>query len=434
MKIGIEICDKMYHDKDFSRPEKGNPGIGGIGYQMLLLGYSLAECYEEKYEIIYFHYDRSNRYPENIGEIVCNDYEDALKRAYQSGVDYFISNCNKTDSWYTLLRKLDLKVLLRAGCYLDKREVDNVMKAKQIVRVIVVSSEEYDYYMDHDILERMICVENSMSYIGVEKRNASAVNSHCVTYIGSLVPQKGFLRLAKIWPKILKKIPDARLQVIGSGKLYGSDNKLGEYGIAEDKFEKMFMKYLTDEQGRIMPQVTFAGLIEGGGKNVLLKNTSVGIVNPIAKTECCCTSSIDFASCDIPVVTCGKYGLPSTVIDGKTGLTFQTDFGFYRKLVKLLTDAELNKKLGTGAGKFALYFDRYHMVKIWNERLTELQEGKPCPERRPNGNFFNNGKWLKVINAFLRKKCGLHFLPSALEWQQYILNSRHFVAGLVRHS
>jgi glycosyltransferase involved in cell wall biosynthesis len=59
-----------------------------------------------------------------------------------------------------------------------------------------------------------------------------------VTYVGALIPTKGFHKLAKVWKNILKKVPTAKLQVIGDGKLYNKNAVLGPHGIAEAKYEK----------------------------------------------------------------------------------------------------------------------------------------------------------------------------------------------------
>ncbi len=416
IKIGIEINDKNYSGKNFSALNKGNPGIGGIPHQMLLMGCSLKEYYSDSYTVIYFHYSDKNIYPLNCEEIVCTDNINVIQKANEEKIDYLFVDCNKPDIWYEGLRKLNLNIILRAGCYLDYKEIANVMKTKQIARVVCVAPEEYDYYRDHDIIDRMICIENSMSYETLKRRKKDAFSSHTVTYIGSLVPQKGFHYLAKIWPKILKKVPDAKLKVLGSGQLYNTNQKLGSFSIAESKYENSFMHYLTDKNGTILPSVTFCGIV-GSGKSEILQDTSVGVVNPSALTETFCTSAIDFASCGIPVVTRAKWGLPGTVINKKTGLTYKGNIerGLLKNILKLLTNEALNNKLGVGAESFAKNFDRKNMSLVWNTELQSLYKGNPCIYRKANGNYSNGFKWLRILNAFLRRKLGLRWLPSILD-------------------
>lgn len=432
MKIGIEICDEKNDYMDFSKLEEGNPGIGGIGYQMLLMGYSLYEYYDD-YEIVYFHYCGTNKYPEGTQDIICKDYQDVLDKAVSMSVDCLFVNCNKDIHFYRCLRSTNLKVVVRAGCYLEKKEVDMIMKTSQVVRVVAVASEEYDHYIDHDIIDRMICVENSMSFLGINERNSSSIGNHRVAYIGSLVPQKGFHYLAKVWPRILRKFPDAHLDVIGSGKLYDKSSRLGKYGIAESSFEKNFMKYLTDSNGNIIPSVSFLGVI-GAGKGNILKDISVGVVNPTALTECCCTSSLDFEAAGIPVVTCGRYGIPSTVINGKTGLTYKlpTEEGLFICLTRLMKNEKLNERIGHNARKFAKDFDRKKMVIKWDEEIRNLVYDRPVRHRKVNGNYYNDLKWLRLINAFLRRNCKMSFLPSVMDWTDIYLDFGHFIMGNLR--
>ena len=82
-----------------------------------------------------------------------------------------------------------------------------------------------------------------------------------VTYVGSLVPAKGFHRLAQIWPEVISKVPNAELYVIGNGKVYDRNAKLGKYGISQSDYENQFMKYLTDDEGEILKSVHFCGIV-----------------------------------------------------------------------------------------------------------------------------------------------------------------------------
>ena len=95
-----------------------------------------------------------------------------------------------------------------------------------------------------------------------------------VTYIGSLVPTKGFHLLANAWKAVLAEVPDAQLHVVGSGKLYDRNSKLGAYGIAEESYENSFIKGITDRAGELLPSVHFHGVM-GEEKKELIARTSV---------------------------------------------------------------------------------------------------------------------------------------------------------------
>ena len=54
-------------------------------------------------------------------------------------------------------------------------------------------------------------------YPETDELHREKIQNHAVTYIGSLVPTKGFHVLAAVWKTILKEVPDATLNVVGNG-------------------------------------------------------------------------------------------------------------------------------------------------------------------------------------------------------------------------
>ena len=50
---------------------------------------------------------------------------------------------------------------------------------------------------------------------------------HNVVYLGGLNKYKGFHVLAKAWKKVLAEVSDAKLIVLGSGKLYNRETSMG---------------------------------------------------------------------------------------------------------------------------------------------------------------------------------------------------------------
>lgn len=91
--------------------------------------------------------------------------------------------------------------------------------------------------------------------------------------------------LAKSWKKVLAKVPDAQLYIIGSGKLYNRNSHLGKFGIADENYEKEFIKFLVDNNKKLLPSVHFLGLL-GEDKYKILGNCKVAVPNPSGNTEC----------------------------------------------------------------------------------------------------------------------------------------------------
>lgn len=66
-------------------------------------------------------------------------------------------------------------------------------------RVVFVGKEEYDSYIDDDIISKSTYIYNMVPI--KEKVCNRIIDVPIVTYVGSLVPAKGFHRLAQIWLK-----------------------------------------------------------------------------------------------------------------------------------------------------------------------------------------------------------------------------------------
>jgi glycosyltransferase involved in cell wall biosynthesis len=106
----------------------------------------------------------------------------------------------------------------------------------------------------------------------------------------------------------LKVYPDAVLNVIGSGKLYDRNARLGKYGIADEEYEKAFMPYLIDSGGQILPSVKFWSIL-GKEKNEILQTTRVGVPNPSGRTETFGYTAIEMQFCGtlIATIKCPAY-------------------------------------------------------------------------------------------------------------------------------
>ena len=120
--------------------------------------------------------------------------------------------------------------------------------------------------------------------------------------------------MAKAWPKILEEVPDAELFVIGSGKLYDKKSKLGKWGLADERYESTFMKYLTRGED-LLPGVHLLGTL-GGEKYAVLAQTKVGVPNPSGHTETFCISAVEMQMMGARVVSKRCAGYLDTVRNG----------------------------------------------------------------------------------------------------------------------
>lgn len=420
MKIGFYLSDKGISGKNISTPENGNPGIGGTEYCFSFVIRYLLLNFDDM-EIYVFHYEKNVVLPNNAISILIDNEESLFEKIKSNDIDIFVHNTNKSKKWYNLINKYKINTIVWAHCYIDSQEIKFINHNNFVKRVVFVGKEQYDYYYDNDIILKSTYIYNMVNTkkINVCKKN---IRQNNVTYIGSLTFGKGFHILAKIWPEVLKDVPNAQLIVLGSGKLYDNNTKLGKYNLAEEQYEKLFLSNLLDDTGKIIPSVHFMGVVED--KDLILKNTKVGIVNPTANTETFCLSAVEMEGYGIPIISKRKHGLLDTIIHKKTGLLFINKKYFKNYIVKLLTDDKYNFALGEQAKKFVdNSFDPEILIGQWRSLFTSVFNNENAYILKVTNHYFNDLKFLKLFIHFLRFKCKCKFIPS-IEDLKYILKMK----------
>jgi len=200
-------------------------------------------------------------------------------------------------------------------------------------------------------------------------------------YLGSLTPSKGFHHLAKAWKRIKDKCPGAKLTVIGSGKLYDRNQKLGELDIAEEAYEKNFIiPFLGNSLKEIRSAgVSFLGLQSPNEIKKILAATEVGVVNPNLKgsTETFCVSAVEIQASKCVVVGANRGGLRETIINNKTGFLINREIDLVTKIVSFITNKSLRKQMGEEAKLHVeRMFDENHINKKWMILLEEIAINK----------------------------------------------------------
>lgn len=419
IKVGIELPDASFSGIDLSRPQDGNPGVGGSEYLFALLGRYLAYANKDgEYRIVFYHYN-DNFLPSGTESVKVGNQEELVKRADQDEMDILIHQVSKPAEWYHILSGTRLKAIAWAHVYLTYEEVKAINMCENVKRIVFVGKEEYDAYIDDDIILRSVYIYNMINTLKeYEVRKQHYDNN--ITYVGALVPAKGFHVLAKIWNIVLKEVPDAKLNVVGMGKLYDRQAKMGIYGIAQENYENEFMKYLCDDSGNLLPSVNFLGLL-GAEKEQIFANTAVGIVNPTALTETFCVSAIEMGLCGVPVVSKRKWGLLDTVKHNKTGLLFKKESQFANQIIFLLKHRNINNMYGSQAIQFVKdTFDANKIIKHWLQLLNDVYMDKKAEFAGVYGNYTNDFKWAKIIIRFLRFTLHIKIIPSFVK-QKYLL-------------
>lgn len=311
MKVAFYLPNNFCH-ADCSNVDLGNPGIGGTEYMIIALAYHLSIC-QKKHEIIVLA-QNDTQLPKQCHIVKVENVIDSLSVCRQEKVECLIvQNSPETNQLFHENLE-ELKVVIWAHSFMSRKQWNLYAQSVNVKRIVCVGNEELELYCDHRAFKKSTVIFNAFPLpscrpvlIPFQKR----MNE--VTFLASIVPHTHFYLLAKAWKEVVRQLPDAHLNVIGTGNLYNTTRTLGKYHIAQDEYERSFMPYLLDEKGNILPSVTFWGKL-GNEKYEILKKTKVGIANP-GGYETFCISAVEMQLYGAKVVSCKKGGLLDTVFD-----------------------------------------------------------------------------------------------------------------------
>lgn len=421
MKIAFYLENKNLSNIDCSNIENGNPGIGGTEYIIQATIYYLtklapqyhivlgAQCIDNIPPIPYY------KKTDNISELIKDEKPDYIIFKYEPYLYKEASICAKESN---------TKLIPWAHNFIKRSELTTLANNPLVTRIICVSKEQLNMYRDHKAFLKSVYIYNGMpvEYLKTQLPYIPSYNKRPfeVTYIGSIVPYKGFHILAEAWKDILKVFPQAKLNVIGSGKLYDRTSKLGRYGIAEEEYEKQFMPALTDDAGNIIPSVHFWGVL-GTEKNEILKRTRVGVPNPSGISETFCITALEMQAMGALVTTINYGGLKNTVFH--TGLLYNNPKDLATSIVTLL------KKKDNHIQDFYEFmeenFSFEHITKDWIDFINHLSDSS-IPFL-PNNNSDYASK-LKEFNRKIKRNIpfGYTILPT-IDFYQSILRHLHLI-------
>jgi len=383
----LYLNNEEHKEVDLNSIHLGNPGIGGTDYWFYSLTWFLTDYYKDV-ECLLFTTSKAKFKKSGAVNVRVTGVLDAITKAKKLSVDVFILNkhanvgeCDLKDVC-SLINRTKLKAVTVGHNFYSKKECDLIAKCDYIKRNVYVSKQQYSIYSDLDINKKDSYIWNFTPMDRVRRVGKPA--GKVVTYAGSLTSTKGFHILARNWRKVLELCPDAKLNVVGSGKLYSRSSILGTYGVAEESYERLFMPHLTDANGRVIKSVKFWGLLGVKEREKIYGKTTVGVVNPSGISECCSIASIEFAANGIPVVSKRYGGLLDTVLNHKTGILVRNESQLVWAIVKFLENDKMNTVYGDNAVSFARStFSTERNVAEWHELLMQVVDdvkpGEPDP-------------------------------------------------------
>jgi glycosyltransferase involved in cell wall biosynthesis len=376
--IAFYLPNKGTKNVDCSDVFNGNPGIGGSEYAMLLLICSLKLNCEDLNTILYV--DEESVLPPMLKIRQVKDWQDMAQKTTEDNISILVLGYNSSFNHKFHLLHEKLKIIIWAHNFIRSSDLSFYAKNKRIAKIVCVGYEQLDLYRDHVAFKKSTAIYNGVDVDSIKKQSGEMLPFNQrplhVTYIGSFIPVKGFHVLAKVWPQVLKVYPDAVLNVIGSGKLYNRNASLGNYGIADAEYEKVFMPYLVDADGQILSSVKFWGIL-GSEKNNILQRTRVGVPNPWGRSETFGYTAIEMQACGALVTTINCPAYLETV-SPSAGILYRNQ----KRLDKVLADSII-LLLGKNENHYEKTIEflesNFSITKIteeWHQLFIEMMAGR----------------------------------------------------------
>ncbi|MCD7710447.1 MAG: glycosyltransferase family 4 protein [Porphyromonadaceae bacterium] len=419
MRVAFYIDNEKCRGIDFSKPEKGNPGIGGTQFMFWSVAYYLNQMYADL--DIYIFAPIIDRMPSSMKSVACATPIEAIKKAQTYSIDIIIIRgvCDDRPLFNTI-NQYKQKTIFWCHNPVWPRFADQMANCRYVLRNVCVGKEQLDELRDHVVFNKSTYIFNALDFTAYAGCESKGKGLNIVGYMGALIPDKGFHRLAKVWKDVLKQVPDAQLYVLGGVDLYGKELKRGSLNISDEAYERKIMKYLSDGHGHIHPSVHFMGVVSGTQKLELLNKLSVGVVNPIG-TETFCIVAIEFEYLKIPVVSLKKGGVLDTILDKKTGLLFNTEKEFVNDIVSLLQNRNRAQQMGDFGHEYvARNFEIHQTCAEWKKLFDDCNAGRNVNVSYEAKNWFNNLKWLREGNRRIKSILLFKWLPSISWYKQFV--------------
>jgi len=385
MKVGLYLDNSSTPLVDLRRPDLGNPGIGGSQWQFAALAYHTRRLLPGAADLVLFA-NHPARLPEDVQTAQASDCLDAALKSQAMGCDIFVYRPTGGDANERLLDALDrlaLKVVVWAHTTPGPRVLRRLAQSRQVKRIVCVSRQQWETLRDHEAFSKAAYVYNGIDTAPYHADGQQAKKNGLVVFMGNLVPRKGFHLLAEVWPAIVRRVPHARLAVIGNAQLYDRSKTLGPWGLAEEPYETRLRKYLSGPDGKPHESVSFLGLL-GLEKTRVLQEAMVGVVNPSGIDETFCLAATEFQAAGTPVVSSAHLGLLDTVAHGVTGLLGKTTGGLRRNIVHLLENAPEAVAMGRAGSQFVEQKFNYDRIcRKWLQLL--LSVSADTPDNFPEG-------------------------------------------------
>ncbi|WP_407500046.1 glycosyltransferase family 4 protein [Elizabethkingia anophelis] len=230
---------------------------------------------------------------------------------------------------------------------IDKyRSINDLKLARKYDRFVVLTEEDKSYWGN---LPNIEVIPNANSFIPSER--ASLMNNRIIA-VGRYDYQKGFDELIKIWKTIYDHNPDWKLDIFGNGPL-------------KDELQDMIKDLNLLDVVQLHPPV----------KNIEREYLESSILIMTSRYEGLPMALLEAQACGLPMVAYAcKCGPKDIIKDGINGYLIPEGECqlMSDKLLMLMNNIELRKKMGTMAEQLSHNFSEEHVMKLWTNLFERL--------------------------------------------------------------
>lgn len=422
MKIGIYFDNRAIAEVDLSHPENGNPGIGATEYLLASLPHYLSKHSRESIQSV-FYAREPGELPRAASVTLVSGPAAGAEAARRDSCDVFLCLPPFDDidmAVFAAVGRLTLPTVMWANLTPSARCLREIHECRYVRRLVCAGLEGLDFLRDHPAFSKATFIFNAVDVDLYAPPPKVAKAPNTAVYLGSLVPAKGFHLLARVWPSVRKKVPGAKLLVIGTGDLYRRGVPLGRWGIAEENYESKIRACVSGPDGSPGYGVKFLGRL-GAEKIPLLQSACIGIVNPSGRSEICPVSALELQASGTAVVSTPKHGVVDTVISGQTGLLGRGERALRNNITHLLRRSDVAERYGANALRLVRETFSYDVVvPKWHKLLRAVVDNQP-PDYHPARHLLRNAKFLREASRLARGRLSLP-LPSTVEIRDVLKN------------
>ena len=423
MNIAFYCKNKNTSKVDCSNLKNGNPGVGGTYYAMLGVAYFLNHKVDAKHKYYVFAESVDNL-PKDMSKVHVEKEDDLNDNINKYNINVLVINktSENLDGIINKVAPTNVKVVIWDHCFIPYFELGRYADYKNVARIVAVGKEQLMTFCDHRAFMKSTYIYNLCNYQLPQPQAFEKRKNH-VVYIGSIVSLKGLHLLTKAWPKIVGAVPDAQLYIIGSGRLYNQNEKLGKFGIAEYFYEKQLLKPILDANHQIVPSVHFLGVM-GEEKFDVLNDAKVAVPNPSGLTETFGYTAVEaeLAGCLVTTKKCPGY--LDTVLGGDN-ILYDDVKDLADSVIRLLKmqhyDSSSVRQL------LADKFSNDSVISAWESLFDELENGSSLKHYSITSELATSRR--KIINRKLQHI--LPFLPSLMFWEQSFNSIKWFCSKMV---